>query len=66
MGGLGGFFTLLRRCLSKIEQRTLRHSNAIMSIAVDMDKTTNLLHIGANSQLSATVERELKDEYGNL
>jgi len=64
--GLGGFFALLRRCLTKIEKRTLRQSEAMVSMAEDMDKTTNTLHPDANSTMSERVSRQLKDEFGNL
>lgn len=67
IGGLTGFFTVLRRCVTKIEKRTFRQSTATMTLAEHLDKTSNRLHPQEQkSDVFETVSRQLKDEDGKL
>lgn len=63
-----GFFATLRRCLTKIEKRSFRQSQAMLIMARDADKVTNRLHPQetVKSELLEEIEQLLRGSDGNL
>ena len=66
IAGLIGFFTNIRRCLDKQNARNLRMIKAMMLLASNIDKQTNRNHKDALSTLEHDIEKQLKDDKGNL
>ncbi|GKS67353.1 hypothetical protein YTPLAS73_09000 [Nitrosarchaeum sp.] len=53
------------KCLDKLDKRTFRIAQALIIMAQDIDKQTNRTHPETNSDLSARVEKILRDSNGN-
>lgn len=53
-------------CLDKVDKRTFRISQALITMAEDIDKQTNRAHKDAQSTLAERLKRGLEDERGNL
>ena len=67
-GAIFVFFKAKIKCVDKIEKRTFRQSKGMLNMAANLDTITNRLHPEEkdNSNFYEQMERDLKDENGNL